>query len=194
MMKRIVASAALTLLVPAIASAQVAGKLGGVTFAPDARTTKNSNIRIDGQAAPNQEGPIMVAGFIGATMDTPEDWFHLGGDVRLPISNRYFEINPRLSFQPFEGGHTFQIDVNVIWELQLANPGRFRPFAGVGGAFINDSFGDESDNNVGLNLVAGVRLAMDQSRIQPFAHIQYTLVRDRMNPFAIAVGAAFPLR
>ena len=186
MVKRIVLISAVLLCVPGIARAQVNGSLGHVSIVP-AQGAKPA-------AAASTDAPLVVSGFLGATMDSPDDWFFLGGDVRLPISNRPFVINPRLTFHPFDGGHEIQIDVNVIWDIELARPGRFRPYGGIGGAFVTDSFGGDSESKVGLNLVGGTRIALDQSRLQPFVQFQYTLIRDHFNVFAIAVGVGWPMR
>ena len=190
MFKRIVLITALALFVPTIALAQISGRAGIATFTDNPRALDRTRLA---QAAQPADFPIVVSGFIGVVFDTEEDWFFLGGDVRLPIQNRTFEINPRLSYQPIEGGHTTQIDVNVIWQLVLANQGRFRPFAGIGGGVISDTFAEETETKVGFNLIAGTRFALAQSRIQPYVHVQYTMVRDRLNPFAVAFGVGIPL-
>jgi hypothetical protein len=188
MLKRIAALMLFALALPALAHAQIAGSLGKVTFSPNVRATAASTLQL-----PAAEPPLIVSGFVGAVMDTPDDWFIVGGEGRLPIQDRTIDINPRFAYQPFEGGHTLQIDVNVVWEIPLANPGSLRPYGGVGGAFIQDTFAEESEGYVGLNLIGGVRFELQQSRISPYVTMQYTMVRDRSNPFAIGVGIGIPV-
>lgn len=188
MLKRIAALMLFALAIPALAQAQIAGSLGKVTFGPNLRSITGSATQL-----PAPEPPLIVAGFVGAVMDTPDDWFIVGGEARLPIQGRTIDINPRFAYRPFEGGHTLQIDVNVVWEIPLANPGSFRPYGGVGGAFIQDTFAEESEGYVGLNLIGGVRFELQQSRLSPYVTMQYTMVRDRSNPFAISVGVGIPI-
>lgn len=191
MLKRIVLGTAVLVYLPAIAQAQIAGRLGSATFESGVRASATS----PSQAVTATDAPIIVGGFLGAQLDTSDDWFFFGGDARLRVQGRSFEINPRLAFQPFEGGNTLQIDVNVLVELELAVPNRFRPYVGLGGAVVRSSFDGDSDTSVGLNLAGGVRLDMEgRTRLEPFAHVQYTIVRDQLNPFTISVGVSIPLR
>jgi hypothetical protein len=181
MLKRLAISTALMLCLPGIAQAQITTRLLEATQAA--------------QPAPGSDAPIKVGGFLGAQMDTSDDWFLLGGEVRLRIQNQPFEINPRLSFQPFEGGHTVQIDINVTRELELANQGRFRPVVGLGGAIVHSSFGDDSDNSLGLNLIGGVRMSLDANpRFEPYVQLQYTFLHDQRDRFTLSGGVTFALR
>ena len=191
MSKRIALALTFLVFLPALAHAQYAGSPGRATFGSTVRTTSAPQ----GTSAQSGSIPIIAEGFVGAQLDSPDDWFFLGGDARIRVPGRLIEINPRLAFQPFEGGSSLQIDVNALVELELAVPNKFRPYVGAGGALLRTSFDGDSDTAVGLNLAGGVRLDMEgRTKIEPFAHVQYTIVRDRLNPFTIAVGVSIPLR
>ena len=194
MLKRIALATVFLLLVPAFAEAQVAGSFGARGLRFDAPANGERAPRWF-QAATAEPPPIFVGGFLGMQLDMEDDWFFLGGEGRLRLQGRAFEINPHLVFQPFEGGSQLQIDLNVLVELELAIPNRFRPFVGLGGAVMRTSSDGESDTAFGLNMVGGVRFDMEgRTPIEPFASITYTIVRDHLNPFRIAVGVAIPLR
>ena len=140
---------------------------------------------------------INVAPYVGAVLDTPDDWLLFGGEVRMPISlnGRPFDLNPRLTFNPFEGGSVLQLDVNLLHNYDLATKGRLRPYVGIGGAFSRFTAGDVSDSNVGLNLISGARLTMKpESRFEPFVNAQYTIIHGEGNPFTIVIGATFQLK
>lgn len=139
--------------------------------------------------------PIHVAPYVGAVLDTPDDWLLFGGEARLALERRPIELNPRITFNPFEGGSMMQIDVNLLRHFDLVGESRLRPFVGIGGAFNRFSFEDVSDNALGLNLVTGVRIKMQpESRFEPFVETQYTIIRDQGNLYTIVVGATFQLK
>ena len=144
--------------------------------------------------SPATEGNLSVAPFVGAILDTSEDWLLLGGEARLKLADRPFQVNPRLTFNPYEGGSMMQLDVNLLHNYALAGDSRFRPYVGIGGAFNRYSFDDFSESAVGLNLVSGARLRMAASRFEPFLNAQYTIIRDQGNLFMVVVGATITLR
>jgi len=193
MVRRIVMSGALALLVPSIAQAQVPGRLGSLDFGTAPRLTVAQNAA---QAGGTGASTFDVGGYIGGELDNSEDWFLIGGHAVMSFEGTPFKINPRFTYHPFDGGKVVQVDVNVVRDYDLATPGRFRPYVGVGGAFMRTSFdGFESDSAVGLNLLSGVRLKMEgDSRFEPFLHAQYTIVRDQFNSFTITIGANFSVR
>jgi hypothetical protein len=139
--------------------------------------------------------PISVAPYFGAVLDTSDDWLVFGGEVRIPVSRRPFEINPRLTHNPFEGGSMLQLDVNLLHNYDLATKGRLKPYVGVGGALNRVKAGEFSESSLGVNLISGARLAMQpDSRFEPFLNAQYTIIRDQGNPFTLVVGATFQLK
>lgn len=143
----------------------------------------------------DRSGLISAGALVGAQMDTPDDWLLFGADARVQIAHA-LEFEPRFTYQPLGGGHVIQLDVNVLKNLDLARPGRFRPFFGIGGTLqtVSPDVGD-SDSNVGLNLIGGTRIALSgSSGYEPFIVAQYSLIRDQFNPFSIVVGASFRLR
>lgn len=195
MVRRLVLCSAMALLLPSAAQAQVPGGLGSATFAAPPRLALMSAPAQAQTTGSNMDG-FSVGGYIGAELDNDEDWFLLGGQARMRFQGTPFEISPRFTFHPFEGGKVLQVDVNVLRDYELASPGRFRPYVGIGGAFRRTSFDDfESDSSVGLNLISGVRLKMDgATRYEPFLHVQYTIVQDQFNSFTVTIGANFTVR
>jgi hypothetical protein len=143
----------------------------------------------------DRAGLISVGAMIGAEMDTPDNWLVFGADARAQIAHS-LELEPRFTYQPMDNAHWVQLDVNVLKNFDLARPGRFRPFFGVGGTLrsFSPEFGD-SDTKVGLNLISGTRIALSSSSgYEPFIIGEYSIVNDQINAFAITVGASFRLR
>lgn len=137
---------------------------------------------------------VAVAPYVGAVLDTSEDWLLFGGEARVKFDGFAYDVNPRVTFNPYDGGSMMQIDVNVLHNYALAGESRFKPYVGIGGAFNRSTFDDFSDSAVGLNLVSGARLASPESRFEPFVNAQYTIIRGQGNPFTLVVGASFTLR
>src|SRR5262245_18479177 len=101
---------------------------------------------------------VIVAPYVGAVLDTPDDWFLFGGEARLPIkiNERPFEFNPRITFNPFEGGSVTQFDFNLLHHYAVDPASKFKPYVGAGLAISRLSFDDFSDTSAGLNLLTGV--------------------------------------
>lgn len=143
----------------------------------------------------DRAGLVSVGAMVGAQLDTPDNWLLFGADARVQIAHA-LEFEPRFTYQPQNGAHTMQIDANVLKNFDLARPGRFRPFMGVGGTLQKFSADQGAgDTVVGINLVAGSRIALSSSRgYEPFIIGQYSVVRDQPNSFSMVVGASFRLR
>jgi opacity protein-like surface antigen len=136
------------------------------------------------------------AHFGGELDDNDDSWIVLGLDARVILGFRDLEVNPRFTFRPFNGGSASQIDVNILQNYVLANPGRFRPFVGAGGAIRHTAFdASDGETNVGLNLLSGTRLVLSHdAQYEPFALGQYTIINDERNAFTIIIGVSFNLR
>lgn len=143
----------------------------------------------------DQPGLISAGVFAGAELDTADNWLLFGADARVQVAPG-LELQPRFTYQPLGDGHLIQLDANVLKNLDLAQPGRFRPFFGIGGTLTSYSgAAGAGTTKVGLNLVAGTRIAMSSSSgYEPFIMSQYSIVRNQGNSFTIAVGASFRLR
>lgn len=141
-------------------------------------------------------GLIGAGAFVGIELEIPDHVLLLGGDARVGIGTANLEINPRYTFRPFDDGSMQQLDVNMITHYKLANPGRFRPYSGIGlgiQRYLFDAF--DSETNVGLNLVSGVRLAMRPgAAYEPFFQAQYTIFNEAANSFTLVVGTSFSFR
>lgn len=143
----------------------------------------------------DRAGLISAGALVGAEMDTPDNWLLFGADARVQIAHA-LELEPRFTYQPLGGGNTVQLDANLLKNIDLARPGRFRPFFGVGGTLqkISPDAGP-GDSKLGINLIGGTRIALSgSSGYEPFIIGQYSIIRDRFNSFSLVVGASFRLR
>ena len=101
----------------------------------------------------DHSGLISAGALVGAEMDTPDNWLMFGVDARVKVAHG-LEFEPRFTYQPLGGGHTIQLDANVLKNLDLARPGRFHPFFGIGGTLQKVSpDGGNGDSTLGLNLI-----------------------------------------
>ena len=140
-------------------------------------------------------GLISVGAFAGREFDHPDHSLLLGGDGRLHFGEANFEINPRFSFRPFDDGSTQQLDLNILTNHRLSNPGRFRPYSGVGIGVQRVKIASAADSAVGLNLISGVRLAMRPgAAYEPFLQAQYTILKKPSNSFTLVIGSSFSFR
>jgi len=143
----------------------------------------------------NRNGLISAGAMVGADLDTSDNWLLFGADARVQVAHA-LELEPRFTYQPLDGGHIIQLDGNLLKNFDLARPGRFRPFFGVGGTLRSYSPDrGPGDTTVGLNLISGTRIALSSSSgYEPFIIGQYSIVKDQFNPFSLVVGASFRLR
>jgi hypothetical protein len=149
-----------------------------------------------GLADDPRAGVVSAGAFVGLEFDVPDHALLVGGDGRIRFGQVNLEISPRYGFRPFDNGSVQQFDVNFLTNYRLANPGRFRPYSGVGIGIHRvkiDDVGDDSE--VGLNLVTGVRLAMRPgAAYEPFLGAQYTIMNEPGNSFTLVVGTSFSFR
>jgi hypothetical protein len=143
----------------------------------------------------DKAGLISAGALVGAELDTSDNWLIFGADARVQVAHA-LELEPRLTYQPLDGGHVIQLDANVLKNFDLARPGRFRPFFGVGGTLRSYSPDQgNGETKVGLNLISGTRVTLSASSgYEPFIVGQYSIVRDQPNSFSLVVGASFRLR
>lgn len=144
----------------------------------------------------SRAGFLSAGAYVGLEFDNPDHPLLIGGDGRIKLGNANLEINPRYSYRPFDDGSMQQIDVNFITNYKLSNPGRFRPYSGLGMALNYYSF-DRADrqSELGLNLISGVRFAMRPgAAYEPFLQAQYTIFKEPANSFTLVVGSSFSFR
>ncbi len=149
-----------------------------------------------GLADDSRVGFISAGAYVGLEFDVPDHALLLGGDGRIKFGSANIEINPRFTFRPFDDGSMQQFDVNFLTNYRLSNPGRFRPYSGLGIGFHRLVFDTaDSQSDVGLNLISGVRLAMRPgAAYEPFLQAQYTIMNEPANSFTVVVGASFSFR
>lgn len=143
-----------------------------------------------------RKGLVSAGAYFGIEFENPDHQLLVGGDARVRLGTMNLEINPRYSFRPFDDGSMQQIDVNVVTNYLLSNPGRFRPYSGIGLGLNHYSFEQfDGQTNVGLNLVTGVRLAMRAgAAYEPFLQAQYTIMKEPANSFTLVLGTSFSFR
>lgn len=160
----------------------------GLGRAADAQTV--------GLADDARAGIISAGAYVGLEFDNPDNAMVLGGDGRIKFGAANLEVNPRFTYRPFDGGSMQQIDVNFLTNYRLNNPGRFRPYSGLGVGIHRISVDDSgSASDVGLNLISGVRLAMRPgAAYEPFLQAQYTIMKEPANSFTLVFGTSFSFR
>jgi hypothetical protein len=135
--------------------------------------------------------------YIGASLarafDYRHNWLVIGAEARLAPEGLPFKINPRLSYWPFEDGHTVLVDANALFDLTPEKNGRFVPYWGTGLELTLDSYPGYHDTNVGVNFIAGVRMILSSAKVQPYLHAQYTSTTDYPNNYLMVVGVFFPV-
>jgi hypothetical protein len=138
---------------------------------------------------------ISVGGFLGAEFDNQDNWLLFGAEGRFSLRkamNGPWDFNPRLSYHSYGGGASAtQIDLNLLYDLELAHPGRFAPYVGIGGTLVTFKAGDLSESHTGLNLITGVKLVTKDSGIEPFMNTQYSIIPSYPNSYTLVFGALF---
>ena len=143
----------------------------------------------------DRRGLVSAGAQMGLELDEPDNWLIFGADTRFLIA-RGLELQPRFTYRPLDHGHIIQIDANILMDFDLARPGRFRPYFGVGGALRSDSLDSGAGyTKVGLNLVSGTRIPLSSSSgYEPFITGQYSMIPGERNAFSLVAGASFRLR
>ena len=137
---------------------------------------------------------FQIGGGLGYLFDREEDFLLIHGDARIDLSGSPFVINPKLTY--FLGdGTMWQIDGNLLYNLLLADASRFHPYVGAGVGINRFSFDtnvpggeDFSETTVGLNLVHGTRITMNNSPLELFGHLQYFFANDFQNQMILYAG------
>ena len=138
-----------------------------------------------------------VGGFVGGEHDSSWDEFLvIGADARGAVGSNGMELNPRISYFLRNRTTRFQIDVNVIKPLILAEKSRVTPFVGIGLALENvsyDSPNSPSEANFGFNYIVGGTLRVTGS-LQPYAQFAYSVLKDAPNTAVLSVGVHYTLK
>jgi hypothetical protein len=149
-----------------------------------------------GLADDARAGVISAGAFVGLEFDNADHAMLVGGDGRIRFGQANLEVSPRYLYRPFADGSMQQVDINFLTNYRLSNPGRFRPYSGLGLGVHRVKFDSgPSSSDVGLNLISGVRLAMRPgAAYEPFLNAQYTILKEPSNSFTLVVGASFSFR
>ena len=105
--------------------------LAAVVFGAPIAATAQTALADDDRA-----GLISAGALVGAQLDMPDNWLVFGADARVQVAHA-LEFEPRFTYQPLGGGHNIQLDANVLKNFDLARPGRYRPFFGIGGTLTS---------------------------------------------------------
>lgn len=139
---------------------------------------------------------LSVGAYVGAEFDNQDNWILYGAEARLPL-NKYIgqpiDGNIRYTYHSYGSGFSVsQLDFNALHNWELAHPGLFAPYVGLGAAWLHGSGGGSSENKVGLNLISGTKLVFDpNSRVEPFVNMQYTIAREYPNSYTLTLGLSY---
>jgi hypothetical protein len=136
---------------------------------------------------------VGLGAFVGREFDLSDDWVIFGAQGLIGPPRSALVLNPRFTYHPFDGGSLVQLDLNALYELELARPGILRPYLGLGVGVVRESFdtptGSESETKPAGNLIAGLRLAFrNNANLSPFLHTQYSAINDFANSYTLSVG------
>ena len=134
---------------------------------------------------------FQLGGYVGREFDDADNWFLFGAEGRFELAGFPFTLQPRFQYHPFTGGHVIQLDGNLLYHLRLVNPGRFRPYAGAGISWQQESGGGFSDSQVGFNLLGGTDFLLPGAPVNLFATAQYTVADNWPNSYTLVVGALY---
>lgn len=129
---------------------------------------------------------ISAGGSLGYIYDTKPDFELFGAEVRAPLGSVPLTLDPRITFEPLDGGTLVQFDANVLYDLPLKNTTMFLPYVGTG--LVLQHF--PGTTHVGYNLIGGTKLAL-HSPWEPFAQFEYSVIINQPNPAEIAVGILY---
>lgn len=144
------------------------------------------------------QGRFSLGAFVGREFDTQDDWILFGAQARIGLPRSSVAVNPRFGYHPFDGGSIIQLDLNAIYDFELAKPGTIRPYLGGGVGIIRQSIdigtASESETKLGANFVTGLRLMLAGSKLSPFLHTQYTAAKNLANSYTLSVGVDYRLK
>lgn len=145
-----------------------------------------------------------VGAFLGREFDESDHWLLFGAEARMALPNSPVVINPRASYHSWgEGAKALQLDVNVLYDFKLANPGLIRPYLGVGGGLVHQSFGSDggcgsdcSSSKLVGDFVAGFKLVTGNgdAAIVPFLNTEYSFAKQFTNTYQMTIGLIYTLK
>jgi opacity protein-like surface antigen len=141
---------------------------------------------------------LLIGGQIGYLFDTKEDQFSIGADVRLPLSQAAWSVNPRVVHYLLSGGVSLnQLDANLLYTIPGQSKSRVHFYVGGGAAVVRQSFDGAtkttSETKVGLNYIAGAEFNTNSNLI-PWAQTMYTAAMDYGNTYVASFGLSYRLK
>lgn len=140
----------------------------------------------------------VIGGFLGAQMDTQEDFLAIGAEALFDLGTAPVIANPSLTYFFQDGVTELQLDGNVLYLFDLEGDPRLEPFFSAGLALNvfsfdgGEGFDGSSETNVGLNVGAGAQLR-GEGQLAPFMRGQYTMINDWPNRFLVTIGVRYTL-
>jgi hypothetical protein len=144
------------------------------------------------RAASAQE-PVAVGGGIGYTFDEHKDFLVVQGIGWIPIERFprfYFTplvVMPR--FQYFQGIERWQIDLNGIWDVPVAETMTVRPFLGIGVGLTHMP----GTTTPLFNFEAGFRIKKPGWSHQFATGLSYSAGLDYLNSAVLHFSVLFPI-
>jgi hypothetical protein len=141
---------------------------------------------------------LSIGGFVGGEFDNEDNWLLFGAEARIALQkslNGPYDANLRLSYHSYgSGASATQLDANLLYNFELARPGRVQPYGGAGLAFLSYKAGDFSESKVGINIVTGLKLVQHPATpLEPFMNMQYSIIRDYPNSYTLVFGVVYRL-
>ena len=118
--------------------------------------------------------------FITATIS---GWF--------PLSTPSAVVSPRLTVYP--GLHLTQADVDLLWDIPIAEDAALRPYLGAGFGVVHSSFDGFTYTKPLLNLDAGLRYKPSDANYQFFFESHYSSGLEYPNTMVLNLGIMFGL-
>ena len=143
-----------------------------------------------------------VGAFVGREFDEADNWVIFGAHATYAVKNSPVVVNPRFTYHSYgSGSSSLQVDVNVLYDFALANPGLIRPYLGVGGGLVRLSESSDfcdadcSQSKLVANFLAGFKLAFGSgdSRLMPFVDTEYSFAKQFTNTYHLSIGFTYAL-
>lgn len=131
----------------------------------------------------------------GVVADMPESRAYIGADAVFSLAHGAWQLNPRFSRYLVRGGSgASEFDLNLLYQFQGFESASVVPYVGVGGGFVSGDLGtaarSSKDRTMSVNVVSGVTL-FSQRSISALMQSHYTVMRDRLNIFALSLGVSW---
>lgn len=137
-----------------------------------------------------------VGGGVTYNIDVSPDSFGVVAMGWIPVKGPNIPFTPIVlapKFEKFFGDASlWQIDVDALWDIPMANAGNIHPYLGMGVGLSRVSYGDFGDNTPLLNFDAGLRFTRPTSKRQIALESHYSSGIDYGNTMVFNLVVLFP--